>query len=137
MTEFYWEQIIRYFYEKLRIFSSNWSTHIVFTCQKSINEILMKLLLGNYIVKTIYLHRLISIQGRRTGLGSRGLSPGTFWELLNGPFSQIAQKCNKKSHQKIVPPLSPGTFSEAEPPLRAQFRKTRKSHSLFLKQNIQ
>ena len=43
-------------------------------------------------------------QGRRTSLGSRGLSPGTFSNLLNGSFFQIAQKCNKNVHQKIVPP---------------------------------
>ena len=50
-------------------------------------------------------------QGPRRRLGSRGLSPGTFWDLLNGPFFQIAQKCNKKIAQKNSTPLSPGTFS--------------------------
>ena len=45
------------------------------------------------------------MQGRRTNLGSRGLSPGTFWNLLNGSFFQIAQKCNKNPLQKKkVPP---------------------------------
>ena len=56
-------------------------------------------------------------QGRRTSLGSRGLSPGTFSDLLNGSFSQIAQKCNKNALEKKVPPHSPGTFSlGASPP---------------------
>ena len=36
---------------------------------------------------------------------------------LNGLFSQIAQKCNKKLHEKKVPPLSPLTFQRAAGPL--------------------
>ena len=61
---------------------------------------------------------IIDWQGRRLSLGSLGLSPGTFSDLLNGSFSQIAQKCNKNLHQKNSTPLSPGTISEAEPPLK-------------------
>ena len=49
-------------------------------------------------------------QGPRSRLGSRGLSPGTFSDLLNGSFFQIAQKCNKKSPKKMVPPLAPAHF---------------------------
>ena len=49
-------------------------------------------------------------QGPRSRLGSRGLSPGTFWDLLNGSFFQIALKCNKKSLKKIISPLAPAHF---------------------------
>ena len=52
----------------------------------------------------------VSGQGPRSRLGSLGLSPGTFSDLLNGSFFQIAQKCNKKLPQKIVPPLAPAHF---------------------------
>ena len=58
------------------------------------------------------------LQGRRTSQGSRGLSPGTFWNLLNGSFSLIAEKGNKNSLQKKVTPLSPGTFYLAASPLQ-------------------
>ena len=50
------------------------------------------------------------LQGPRSRLGSRGLSPGIFSDLLNGSFFQIAQKCNKKSLKKMVPPLAPAHF---------------------------
>ena len=49
-------------------------------------------------------------QGRRTSLGSGGLCPGTFSDLLIGLFFQIAQKCNEYVHQKVVPPLDPALF---------------------------
>ena len=69
-----------------------------------------------WAVKELENRRLMCIlwtylsQGPRSRLGSRGLSPGTFSDLLNGSFFQIAQKCNKKSPKKMVPPLAPAHF---------------------------
>ena len=45
------------------------------------------------------------------------MSPGTFSNLLNVSFFQIAQKCNRNPLQKKGTPLSPGTFSLAASPL--------------------
>ena len=54
-------------------------------------------------------------------LGSLGLSPGTFSDLLYGSFFQIAQKCNKKSPKKIVPPLAPAHFRRLRGPCQKRF----------------
>ena len=47
----------------------------------------------------------------KRGQRGRGLSPPpTFWDLLNRSFFQIAQKCNKKLHEKKVPLWAPSLF---------------------------
>ena len=65
-----------------------------------------------FFVCSVWKWSIKLFQGRSPRLGSRGLSPGTFWDLLNGSFFQIAQKCNKKLHEKIVPPWAPPLFRQ-------------------------
>ena len=58
----------------------------------------------------IFFRQINLEQGPRTRGGRGGLSPPTFWDLLNGSLPQIVQKCNKKLHEKKVPPWAPSLF---------------------------